>query len=1044
MEPFWEQARARLEDTAEHVFRRILEALSRSPEDFPPEGTSKARRVQEVLNAHRASWPEPEAARRLFEALQAQGLSVPDPGPVPGGRPRFVVALLAVRAELAEAQDQLAARLGQLPAVKAVRCVDAEAPSAPEGVDLELVLIAGRTGGTTALAEALERGALGVGLERVRPDKRWREELWAAEDLKEALPGAPDVPTLITLALQAARERLAELAEAAPGETPLLQGWEPDYLELRLDHWRAGRQSGVATLAGNERLNRRALYVPLHATTELAWLEGERLHIDLRGGDLPRDRSDREDRSPVPLERALCEPTLRVCVVRGAPGGGKTVLLQHLAMALAEQHLWDAGRLDEVSPHALDLERLSQGHPLRPIPIFLEASALAAQLAERSGQQGLARALSAVLHDHLSEAPDPDALCQGLRAGRYLLLIDALDEVPSREGRDRVVQLLAGLRRLEAWRSRVVLTTRPSAYTAVSLEGLPVLQVAELEPELAKRIVARWCAARGHGEPHEQAMAASLFKAAEKHGRAQFSRNPMLLTAAMLVFDRQGGLPESTATLYQDLVDLLCLVKPSRWPDGAELGRDDKRQALQRLAFAMQEAGGTALAVTEAGALLSEWQRPRVPDARAGLRLLDRLSNDTGVLRFEDLEGERPRRVLRPWHRSFQEHLAACHLAADGRSVRQVQEELIAAGRLQDEAWTDALRFLAGVLAGQDKRRFLDWVEGLEAAAAVEAGALRGRCLALLAAALWEYGEAVAGLAWVKAFPQRLVEVYWAEGAAWRLKDRVLALEALGGLGDPRLEEPLWVEVPGGSFVMGRDQDAFQAAPRVRVQVSPFRIAWRPAVVRDYAAYLEATGARRPRNWDSQRFHPNRPVTDVSWHDAVAFCAWASKAWELPEGHVVRLPSEAEWEFVAAGEQGRIYPWDGAEPGGPACDPGRGDQARANVNGADKDPLGVTPIGAFPLGRLSLGRRPLVDMGGDVWEWCGDAWRDAKDVDAWRQADGPPFLMDDPAVSSRVLRGGSWIHGSRYLRCADRFGSLTVNRLDRLGFRVVLVRPPAP
>jgi len=94
--------------------------------------------------------------------------------------------------------------------------------------------------------------------------------------------------------------------------------------------------------------------------------------------------------------------------------------------------------------------------------------------------------------------------------------------------------------------------------------------------------------------------------------------------------------------------------------------------------------------------------------------------------------------------------------------------------------------------------------------------------------------------------------------------------------------------------------------------------------------------------------HPGRPVVNVSWHDAVKYCAWAKCG----------LPSEEQWEAAARGTEGRIYPWGSAEP----------DDRRANFNKLVGAP---TPVGMFPEGNTPEG---VADMAGNVWEWTASDW----------------------------------------------------------------------
>jgi formylglycine-generating enzyme required for sulfatase activity len=173
-------------------------------------------------------------------------------------------------------------------------------------------------------------------------------------------------------------------------------------------------------------------------------------------------------------------------------------------------------------------------------------------------------------------------------------------------------------------------------------------------------------------------------------------------------------------------------------------------------------------------------------------------------------------------------------------------------------------------------------------------------------------------------------------------------------------------------------------------------------------------------------------VFRVSWHQCVAFCAWLTERLArlqdargkslLPPGQVGRLPTEAEWEYAARGEAGRRYSWGDEEP----------DESRANFDGDVGHP---TPVGIFPGGVTPEG---VLDLGGNLWEWCLDAFREDFYADCKSQepVHNPQAAGDDG--EPRVLRGGAFNDPSRFLRASDRFRAGPWFQIRNVGFRCVL------
>jgi formylglycine-generating enzyme required for sulfatase activity len=210
------------------------------------------------------------------------------------------------------------------------------------------------------------------------------------------------------------------------------------------------------------------------------------------------------------------------------------------------------------------------------------------------------------------------------------------------------------------------------------------------------------------------------------------------------------------------------------------------------------------------------------------------------------------------------------------------------------------------------------------------------------------------------------------------------------------------------------DKDAFgDEQPQHRLHLPEFYIGKCPVTNAQYKTFVQATRRAVPEHWQNGKIladEENHPVVYVSWQDAVAFCRWLRHA----SGKAIRLPTEAEWEKAARGDDGRIYPWGNNPPAAELCNFG------GNFGGTTR--VGQYPVGASPYGAL--------DIAGNVMEWTASLYWDY------------PYQPNDGRNSSkgegqRVLRGGWCRRKAMSVRCAFRYGSNPVGRFDYYGFRVV-------
>ena len=187
--------------------------------------------------------------------------------------------------------------------------------------------------------------------------------------------------------------------------------------------------------------------------------------------------------------------------------------------------------------------------------------------------------------------------------------------------------------------------------------------------------------------------------------------------------------------------------------------------------------------------------------------------------------------------------------------------------------------------------------------------------------------------------------------------------------------------------------------------------------VKDYEIFAKET----KREWPKPDFEqgPAYPAVNVSWEDAVAFCAWLGRK----EGRTYRLPTDAEWSLAVGlpEEKGRtpqeksgkiqdVFPW-GAQWPPPK---GAGNFRQKFKTDAFEH---TSPVGSFSANSLGI-----FDLGGNVWEWCDDRYNEE--------------------LEYRVFRGGAWdVYDPAFLLSSDRNFDGAPFRCDDLGFRVVVVVP---
>jgi len=813
-----------------------------------------------------------------------------------------------------------------------------------------------------------------------------------------------------------------------------------------------------------------------------------------------------EGRDRTSLLDTLADSENTWTVLLGDPGSGKTTFVNYLAYLMVTDPASLPKTLSGLLPIRLILREAAARHIAPDVDkgtAHMLWNALQEDIAIRLGEAAAKRLLPYLQERLLNEGG--------------LILLDGLDEVPEAQQRRKTlleaVQELAGT--LPRGTSRFLVTARPYAYADPKwhLAEFSILALAPFSEDQVDRFIARWYQAvrptMGWNEDTARDKGQRLHTVLkERPYLADLASRPLLLTLMATLHSSWGQLPEDRADLYEETVKLLL----GRWQrarevkgPGGELvvepgitqtlrvGEERIRAALETLAFAVHDRQRKELVRDAEPADISEGEV-----LVAFRTLLRNLDPDELLHYLKDRAGlliARRNGVYTFPHRSFQEYLAACHLANEPQFAEHLQLLLD-----EDPRWWQEV-FLLGV--GKAKQGGLSTAVSLISVLLPEnpediSGEITDKQLR---------GAALVGLALVelrlaeKAERHPHYEAIIKRARRWLLKiidsgrlsarERAEVGDALGRIGDTRFDpdflhlprqyqdqpEPFWgfIEIPAGPFVMGSSRKRGtgllgmdEAAKKVAF---PYRywLARYPVTVAQFKTFLRASGyddrsvwtdegwAWRTGEWDRQvdegslldwlkRRPPEQRNRPILWDEQSHYLnrPVIGVSWFEAIAYCNWLNAQLQ-ASVTGGKRTFVIPDDYVIPSGYVVRlPTEAEWEKAARSGEDhKYPWGGANwdedrgnIGESRIGHPTpVGIYPRGASPLGLHDISGNVWE-------WTLSPYEPLpspvSSPEGAERTRVVRGGSWITNHKYAYTTSRLQSIPGGLDHDVGFRLII------
>jgi len=708
------------------------------------------------------------------------------------------------------------------------------------------------------------------------------------------------------------------------------------------------------------------------------------------------------------------EKSSRKFLLRGIPGAGKTTLLRYLVYHFASQ--------------AVKTEREYIPVYMRLRSLDLSTDTLEAFIRDQINANSLSKESYNILsaEDRFLESS-------------MILLFDGLDEIEHAETNVKFAAALVKLARKYP-RCRMIVTSRPIDLDKSEFPGFQYLDLVPLTPQMITDYLKEWFADRSDTIKELQDTLA------EKRRIGTLATNPFLLSMICFTYEKGGNasLIERRSELYSNCTKYLL----QRAYDPYSYDRDEitQKKMLDILKdislrfFLWQEADFPVDQVNLLGNRLLTAEYLGTTEGA-----FNRLQRESGFI-------QRTREGFTFVHRSLWEYFTASALLDKNADfvIRQAA----------NPDWEEVVRLYAGLLQNdEDVAKLVNGLWNINRPLALRVMTEVNTPAAEIIKPLIEKDEGnqsrlllIDSISYSLPLLQEserknlvnetlrilLIDckerdcevIYHAQMLLQKLNMQPLApkgliyelfeLEYAAERQQELLKDPAnrfeWVNIEGGSFLMGDDSQQANEKPAHGVKVRSFSMSKHPVTNRMLSTFQ--FGAKYPKYGGG-----NNPAAGITWWEAYYFALWID----------ARLPTEAEWEYsVRGGEQGqqtRYYFGDDAEK---LIDHAWfGEIGRECAHSVDEVNSRTGKENLNPLG--------LANMLGNVFEWCQDWYSEDYYSECKKKG-----IVENPRGpengSFRVMRGGGWSNNAQFGRSSYRINYAPDSRYNNIGFRLALSR----